>query len=77
MEALILESLGQAIRSSGFMIPGAYGIQEGGFMVLGTVMGLAQETGLALSLVKRVRELLVGLPALIIWYFVEQRQLLK
>ena len=74
-EAFVLESLGQAVRSSAFLIPGAYGIQEGGFMVLSTVIGLDQEVGLALSLVKRVRELLVGLPALLVWYFVERRQL--
>ena len=75
VEALILESLGQAVRSSAFMIPGAYGVQEGGFMLLGLTMGLSQETGLTLSLVKRVREVVVGLPALVVWQFVEQQQL--
>ena len=76
VEAFVLESLGQAVRSSAFLIPGAYGIQEGGLMVLSTVIGLEQETGLALSLVKRVRELLVGLPGLLVWHFIERRQLL-
>ena len=37
-EAFILESIGQAIRSSAFMIPGAYGIQEGGYILLGTTV---------------------------------------
>ena len=66
-EAFILESIGQAIRSSAFMIPGAYGVQEGGYILLGCAVGLNPEIGLALSLVKRVREFLVGLPALIAW----------
>jgi hypothetical protein len=55
VEALFLESLGQAIRSAGFSIPGSLGVQEGGYMVLDTVLGLSPETGLALSLAKRVR----------------------
>ena len=77
VEALILESMGQAVRSSAFMVPGAYGVQEGGFIFLGTLVGLNQETGLALSLVKRVREFMVGLPALLIWQFIERQQLLN
>lgn len=75
MEALFLESLGQAIRSAGFSIPGSLGVQEGGYMVLGTVLGLSPETGLALSLAKRVRELLLGIPALITWQWLEGRRL--
>ena len=74
MEALFLESLGQAIRSAGFSIPGSLGVQEGGYMVLGTVLGLSPETGLALSLAKRVRELLLGIPALITWQWLEGRR---
>ena len=75
MEALFLESLGQAIRSAGFSIPGSLGVQEGGYMVLGTVLGLSPETGLALSLAKRVRELLLGIPALVTWQLLEGRRL--
>ncbi len=75
MEALFLESLGQAIRSAGFSIPGSLGVQEGGYMILGTVLGLGPETGLALSLAKRVRELLLGIPALITWQWLEGRRL--
>jgi len=73
-EALLLESLGQAIRNVGFTIPGALGVQEGGFMLLGTLLGLAPETGLTLSLVKRVREVLLGVPALVSWQWSEGRR---
>jgi len=66
-EALLLESLGQAIRAAGFLIPASLGIQEGGFLLLGTVLGIPPQTALALSLGKRIRELLLGLPGLIIW----------
>lgn len=72
-EALILESLGEAVRSVGAVVPGSYGIQEGGFMVLGTLFGLAPEVGLALSLVKRLREVILGIPGLIAWQVLEGR----
>ncbi len=67
VDALLLESLGQAVRAAGFAIPGALGVQEGGFLALGSVLGLPPETSLALSLSKRARELLLGMPGLVAW----------
>ena len=65
-DALLLESLGQAIRAAGFAIPGSLGIQEGGYLLLAPLAGLPPETALALSLAKRAREVLLGVPGL--WY---------
>jgi putative membrane protein len=65
--ALLLESLGQAVRTAAFVVPGALGVQEGGYLVLGTVLGLTPETALALSLAKRVREVVLGVPGLVVW----------
>jgi putative membrane protein len=64
-DAFVLESLGQAIRGAGFAIPGALGVQEGGYLLLAPLAGLAPDAGLALSLAKRARELLLGLPGLL------------
>ena len=64
-EAFVLESLGQAIRGAGFAIPGALGVQEGGYLLLAPLAGLAPDAALALSLAKRARELLLGLPGLL------------
>jgi putative membrane protein len=64
-DAFVLESLGQAIRGAGFAIPGALGVQEGGYLLLAPLAGLSPEAGLALSLAKRARELLLGLPGLL------------
>jgi len=64
-DAFVLESLGQAVRGAGFAIPGALGVQEGGYLLLAPLAGLAPEAGLALSLAKRARELLLGLPGLL------------
>jgi putative membrane protein len=74
--ALIIETMGQALRSAAFIVPGALGVQEAGFLVLGTIFGLAPETGLSISLVRRIRELALGLPAILIWQLVEGRRLL-
>lgn len=74
-DALILESLGQAARSAGFAIPGAVGIQEGGFMLFGAMLGISPEAALALSLAKRLRELALGLPAIAVWQFAEGRRI--
>jgi putative membrane protein len=65
-DALVLESVGQAIRGAAFAIPGALGVQEGGYLLLASAVGLPAETGLALALAKRARELLLGVPGL--WY---------
>jgi putative membrane protein len=66
-EVLALESLIFAIRNLAFVVPGAWGVQEGSYMVLGAALGLPAEAALALSLLKRGRELVLGLPALLTW----------
>jgi putative membrane protein len=63
--ALVLESLGQAIRGAAFVIPGALGVQEGGYLLLAPLAGLAPDTALALSLAKRARELVLAVPGLL------------
>lgn len=74
-QALMLESLGEAIRSAAFMIPGQLGVQEGGYLLLGNFLGLPPNISIALSLVKRVRILLLGIPALVVWQIVEGKRL--
>jgi putative membrane protein len=65
IDALLLESLGQAIRGAAFAIPGALGVQEGGYLLLAPLAGLPPDAALALSLAKRTRELLLGIPGLL------------
>jgi putative membrane protein len=69
ISALLLESLGQAIRGAAFAIPGALGVQEGGYLLLAPLAGLPPEMALALSLAKRAREILLGLPGLVYWHY--------
>jgi len=68
IDALLLESLGQAIRGAAFAIPGALGVQEGGYLLLAPLAGLPPDAALALSLAKRAREILLGLPGLLYLY---------
>jgi len=72
-DALLLESAGQAIRGAAFAIPGALGAQEGGFLLLAPLVGLSPDAALALSLVKRARELALGVPGLVYLHFAERR----
>jgi putative membrane protein len=65
--ALLFESLGQAIRTGAFAVPGALGIQEGGYVLVGSALGIEPGVALGLSLVRRVRELLLGIPGLASW----------
>jgi len=74
-QALMLESVGRAIRAGAFLIPGAMGVQEGAYMLLAASVGITPETGLALSLIKRFRELSLGLPAILVWQIMEHKNL--
>lgn len=65
LDALFLEAAGQAIRGAAFAIPGSLGVQEGGYLLLAPLVGLPPDAALALSLVKRTRELALGIPGLI------------
>lgn len=65
--ALLFESLGQAIRTGAFAVPGALGVQEGGYVLVGSALGIEPGVALGLSLVRRVRELLLGIPGLAVW----------
>jgi len=73
--ALIIESLTQAARAAGFMIPGGLGAQEGGLLLVGVALGIPAEICLALAVIKRGRELAIGLPGLLLWQLDEARHL--
>lgn len=71
VDAFILEGLSQAIKAAGFAIPGALGVQEGGHLLVGSLLGLPGHHTVGLSLVKRARDILMGLPMLASWQLVE------
>lgn len=72
-EAIVIESLAQAVRGAAFAVPGALGAQEGGLIALCALFGIPAEAALALSLIKRVADLLCGVPGLVQWHREERR----
>lgn len=72
LDALALESLGQAVRGAAFAVPGALGVQEGGYLLLAPLVGLQPDAALALSLAKRAREIVLGVPGLLYLYLSER-----
>lgn len=75
INALIFQSVILTIRSAMFPVPGALGVQEGGYVVVGNLLGIPGDAAFALSLIARVRELILGIPGLITWQLFEARRL--
>jgi len=72
--ALAIESLVYAIRSAGAFIPNALGVQEGAYVVLGPLFGVSPEMALAISVLKRARDIAIGVPVLLSWQAAEGRR---
>jgi putative membrane protein len=70
-EAVMLNSLAIALRSAAFIVPGGIGVQEGGYVVVGALVGLPADVMLTISLATRLGELIEGLPGLLAWQFAE------
>ena len=75
VNALILQSMAMTIRSAAFPVPGALGVQESGYLFVGNLLGIPGETAFAISLIARVRDLAIGIPALLAWQVIEGRRL--
>lgn len=76
-EAVALKGIVGAVRGAGFAIPAGLGIQEGGFITIGALLGYPPDLMLAVSLATRIREILPSIPALIWWQATEARAVLR
>lgn len=76
VEPAIVESVIQALSSGAFVVPGALGVQEGGFLVIGALLGLSPELALALALARRARDIIIFVPALLFWQIAAGRRVL-
>lgn len=72
-DALIIEALAQALRNVGFLLPGAFAVQEGAIIAAGALVGVPAPAALATALVRRSREVAFSLPGLIAWHQAEKR----
>jgi putative membrane protein len=73
--AVMLESMTQAMRHVAFVVPAGLGVQEAGFVLFGHALGISSELALAVSMAKRMREVLCGVPALVSWQLREAARL--
>jgi hypothetical protein len=58
-----------------FLVPVNAGVQEAGYAGLGAIFGVPPELSLGVSLVRRARDLAVGVPILLVWQLLEMRRL--
>lgn len=76
-DAMVIESLVYAIRTTAFIVPNSMGVQEGAYILLGGAFGLSPEMALALSFLKRARDLTIGLPVIALWQAVEGGRIMR
>ncbi|MEZ5833169.1 MAG: lysylphosphatidylglycerol synthase domain-containing protein [Dongiaceae bacterium] len=72
MDAVTIEGLSAALRTAAFLLPAGLGVQEGALLVLCGWIGVAPSQALALALIKRGREIAVGLSGLALWALLER-----
>lgn len=72
--AVALEALTQAVRHAGFLVPAGLGVQEAATILFGQLAGVGGDVALSLALVKRMREVALGVPSLLSWHWFEARQ---
>ena len=70
-KCVIIESLSMVGRSAGFFVPGALGVQEIAVVVVGKLVGLPVETAMMIAIVKRLRDVVIGVPGLFVWQWAE------
>ena len=74
-DALAIEALLSAAAAVAFLVPVNAGVQEAGYAGLGAIFGVPPELSLAVSLLRRARDIVLAVPILLIWQLVEIRRL--
>jgi putative membrane protein len=74
-EALVIESLMQAVRGAAFTVPSALGAQEGSLILLCGMFQIPPDQAMALSLIKRAADLVIGVPGLVALQILEGERL--
>jgi glycosyltransferase 2 family protein len=76
LPVLALESLVCAVRSVAFWVPNGLGVQEVAYATIAPAFGIGAEFALAISVLRRARDIAVGIPILLIWQWTEGRRFL-
>lgn len=75
LDALAIEGLLHALLIPAFVVPGYAGVQEAGYAALGALFGLSPEISIGVSLLRRARDIALGIPILLVWQMWEMRKL--
>jgi glycosyltransferase 2 family protein len=73
--ALAIEALLSGVAVASFLVPVNAGIQEASYAGLGALFGVPAEMSLAVSLIRRARDVVVGVPILLVWQIFEVRRM--
>ena len=73
--AVAIEALLAAVAALAFLVPVNAGVQEASYAGLGMIFGVPPELSLGVSLVRRARDIAVGLPILLVWQYTEMRRM--
>ncbi len=72
---LALEALLNVALAVAFLVPAAAGVQEAAYAGIGVLFGLPPEMSLGVSLLRRAKDLAIGIPVLLAWQITEMRRL--
>ena len=70
LDVVIIESFSGIIRAIAFFIPAGLGVQELAFVMIGEYVGFGSSVSFSMALGRRIREILVGFPAIIAWVMI-------
>ncbi len=74
-DAIAIEALLHAVLAVSFVVPGYAGVQEAAYAGLGMLFGVPPDIALGMSLLRRAKDLAIGVPVLLVWQFLEVRRL--
>ncbi len=73
-DALGIEALLHAVLAAAILVPGYAGVQEAAYAGVAPLFGQPAELALAVSLLRRARDVALGVPVLLAWQLVEARR---
>jgi putative membrane protein len=75
--AIAIEGLSQGSRAAVFVLPAGLGVQDATLIAVSGIFGIPAEVALAMALIKRVPDLVLGIPSLLAWQALEGRRFLS
>ncbi len=73
-QALAIEGAVSGVLTLSFLVPANLGVQEGAYVALGSLFGIDADLSLGLSLLRRAKDLAIGVPVLLVWQGLELRR---